>query len=407
MTTSKAPSAEIGSEMTHESGSKAASAVQVSVVLPCLNEEGAVGLVVQEALATLRAAGLTAEVVVVDNGSTDRSAHVAHISGARVIHEKRRGYGRALRSGIADAKGSIVVMADADCTYDMSKLPALIGPVLNDQADIAIGSRLVDANRETMPFLHRYVGTPVLSALIRRAGTYQTSVDSQSGYRCFRKETFTRLRLLSDGMEFASEMLIKGSHHNLRVIEIPTGYRKRIGDSKLNTFADGWRHLRMILLLAPEILLLAPGGAAVAIGLILTVAAFLPARGVEVGSLRWQPIFFAGICLVLGVQSVLVGLVFVWHRTLVTGVKPPRHFQLVRSPMFAHICAIAGASLLGLGCTLDAILFVRWIRGTTDVTSLPTASLAQNAMLVGGALMSFGLIVSWLHWTERQTRRDD
>jgi hypothetical protein len=376
-------------------------------VLPCLNEEDSVGLVVQEALQALRAAHISGEVLVVDNGSDDRSAEVAQEAGARIIHEPRKGYGRALRSGISEAVGSIVVMADADWTYDMTKLSVLIEPVRTGEADITIGSRLQGATRHTMPALHRYVGTPALTALVRASGSNQVP-DSQSGFRCFRKEAVSALGLKADGMEFASEMLIKASRRNLRIVDIPTGYRKRIGTSKLNTLADGWRHLRLILLLAPELLLLAPGAVLFLVGVVLTAADFLPTRGIVIGSLRWQPIFFATIALVLGLQAMLVGLVFVWRRAAAAGSSPGHGLGFVRTPIFPRLCSLVGIALLVGGLGLDGLLFVEWTRGGQgSATALPIASLAQSLLLVGGSLASFGLFVMWLHWDEGQNRSGD
>jgi glycosyltransferase involved in cell wall biosynthesis len=377
----------------------------VTVVLPCLNEEHSVGLVVREALETLEAAGIPGEVLVVDNGSRDRSSEVAREAGARVVREDRPGYGRALRTGISEASGTIIVMADADWTYDLTKLPLLVEPIRRGDADIAIGSRLHGVSKHSMPVLHRYVGTPALSALVRRAGGYTELPDSQSGFRCFRKEAISALNLRSDGMEFASEMLIKSSRHRLRLVDIPTGYRERIGTSKLNTFADGWRHLRLILLLAPELLLLTPGAFLVLAGVALSAAAFLPSRGIQIGSLRWQPIFFAGIALVLGLQAVLVGLVFVWHRATRTGTPIGHGLGFIRTARFPQVCLVLGAALLLSGLGIDALLFGRWIDGGhSGGGDLPLASLAQSLLLVGGSLGSFGLVVLWLHWDERQNR---
>jgi glycosyltransferase involved in cell wall biosynthesis len=377
----------------------------VTVVLPCLNEEDSVGLVVAEALQTLDAAGLTGEVIVVDNGSSDRSAELARAAGARVIREDRPGYGRALRTGIGAANGSIVVMADADWTYDLTKLPLLVEPIRRGFADIVVGSRLQSATRKTMPVLHRYVGTPALTALVRGAGGYTELPDSQSGFRCFRKESIAALKLRSDGMEFASEMLIKGSRQGLRLVDIPTGYRQRIGTSKLNTFADGWRHLRLILLLAPEMLLLAPGALLFLVGVALSAAAFLTSRGIQIGSLRWQPIFFASIALVLGLQALLVGLVFVWRRSAISGAPIGQGLRFIRTSRFPRVCLLLGAALLASGLGIDALLFSRWIDGGTGGSAfLPLASLAQSLLLVGGSLGSFGFIVLWLHWDDRQNK---
>jgi glycosyltransferase involved in cell wall biosynthesis len=379
----------------------------VTVVLPCLDEEDSVGLVVREALEALAAASIPGEVLVVDNGSVDRSAEVALAAGARVIHEPRKGYGRALRSGIAQANGSIVVMADADWTYDMTKLPLLVAPVLQGEADITIGSRLHEATSETMPMLHRYVGTPALTALVRGAGGHPRLPDSQSGFRCFRKQAVSALGLHSDGMEFASEMLIKGSRKSLRILDIPTGYRKRIGTSKLNTFSDGWRHLRLILLLAPELVLLAPGAFLFVVGLVLSTAAFLPSKGIVIGSLRWQPTFFASISLVIGLQAVLVGIVFAWRRAAAGGTPLGHGLGFVRTRIFPRVCSLTGLALLLAGLALDGQLFAQWLQGSSSLTDLPVASLAQSLLLVGGTLASFGLVVMWLRWDEHQNRSED
>ena len=380
----------------------------VTVVLPCLNEQDSVGLVVQEALHAMATASIAGEVLVVDNGSSDRSAEVALAAGAQVIHEPRKGYGRALRSGIAHAAGSIVVMADADWTYDMGKLPMLVGPISRGEADITIGSRLHGATSKTMPILHRYVGTPALTALVRGAGGHARLPDSQSGFRCFRKQALSTLGLKSDGMEFASEMLIKGSRQNLRIVDIPTGYRERIGTSKLNTFGDGWRHLKLILLLAPELLLLAPGALLFLVGVVLTATAFLPSKGIVIGSIRWQPIFFASIALVVGLQAALVGTVFVWRRATTHRAPMGRGLGFVRTSIFPTACSLIGLALLLAGLVIDGALLTKWInRGLSTAMDLPLASLAQSTMLVGGTLGSFGLVVKWLRWDERHNRNDD
>ena len=372
-------------------------------MLPCLKVEDSVGLVVREAVETLEIAGVAGEVLVVDNGSADRSADVASLAGARVIAEKRPGYGRAIRSGISAALGPIVVMADADWTYDMTKLPLLVEPVLRGEADLAIGSRFNGLSGETMPLLHRYVGTPILTELIRRAGGQVSVSDSQSGCRCFRKDAISGLKLSADGMEFASEMLIKGSRHRLRVVDVPTGYRKRIGTSKLNTFGDGWRHLRMIILLAPELFFIAPGLLLFLIGAVLSAAALLDSNGIEVGSLRWQPVFFATIALVLGLQTILVGLVFLWRRAALTGARIAGFLDFIRAASFPPACSIIGAALLLAGLALDAFLLANSVAGRPNLTRQNAiASLAQSLLLVGGSLASFGLIVTWLHWDERQ-----
>jgi glycosyltransferase involved in cell wall biosynthesis len=220
----------------------------VSVVLPCLNEVDAVGRCIDEARQALRMASIDAEILMVDNNSTDDSAEIARLHGARVIFEPSPGYGSATRAGIRAAFGEIVVMADADLTYDLSKIECLIAPIMDNAADLVIGERLSEAPSSTMTFLHRRVGIPALTYLVKRAAHGLVVSDSQSGYRAFRRNEILDLGLTSTGMEFASEMLIRAGREGLRVTEVSTGYRDRVGESKLNTVADGWRHLRQILL---------------------------------------------------------------------------------------------------------------------------------------------------------------
>lgn len=380
---------------------------RVSVVLPCLNEEESVGLVVDEALRTLKAAGIPGEVLVVDNGSSDRSVDVALSAGARVIHEPRRGYGRAVRTGIGKSSGTIIVMADADWTYDMTKLPLLIEPINSGSADLTMGSRLHEATRQTMPLLHKYVGTPALTMFIRTAGGYHNLTDSQSGFRCFRRDTMQALRLQADGMELTSEMLLKSSRRGLRVVEVPTGYRKRVGLSKLNTLQDGLRNLRVLIQQAPEAFFMIPGAALFILGAALSAAALLPTHGVEIGSLRWQPIFFSTIALVLGLQTMLVGLVFVWRQAALTGQKIRHRLAFIRSPSFPARCTIAGAAVLITGLAIDALLLAKWLNGVSTVADLPVAALAQSLLLTGGSLGSFGLVLKWLHWDQKQNRDQD
>jgi glycosyltransferase involved in cell wall biosynthesis len=203
--------AELGSKAGGKRVPLDRSSQTVAVVLPCLNERDAVGLCVRQARDALAAGGLDGEVIVVDNRSTDGSAEVAAAAGARVITEPCRGYGRALRTGFERTDADVVVMADADGTYDLSKLPLLVRPVLDGDADMALATRLDGATRESMPLLHRYLGTPVIAFLTSRACGRKVTGDSQTGYRAFRRDRMLGLGLRSDGMELASEMLIKAA----------------------------------------------------------------------------------------------------------------------------------------------------------------------------------------------------
>lgn len=223
----------------------------ISVVIPCLNEEASVGEVVRAALTGIAGLGLPGEVLVIDNGSDDKSAFVAKTAGAIVIAESRRGYGSATRKGFAAARYDILVMADADQTYDLTKLDDIVAPILANRADFVIGNRMNGIRHGAMPKLHRHIGNPVLSRLLRIMFSCGDVGDSQCGLRAIRKASYEKLSCMTVGMEFATEMIIKATQAGLTICEQPIEYHPRVGRSKLRPLQDGWRHLRFMLLYVP------------------------------------------------------------------------------------------------------------------------------------------------------------
>ncbi len=374
--------------MTSHAGGRSS----VTVVLPCLNEASSVVACIEEARRGLERAGLDGEVLVIDNGSVDGSARLAGDAGARVVREPTPGYGAALRRGIDEAHGSMVVMADADGTYDLSRLGELTAPILNDEADLVLGARLNGTNRRTMPLLHRFVGTPILSLLVRRACGGLEVRDSQSGYRAIDTSKARMLDLKTPGMEFASEMLIRSSQEGMRVREKPMGYRPRVGSSKLNSVRDGWRHLQLIFLLAPHLLLFWPGVTTLALGLTLSILSLLNPVGFDLGSLHWQPIFFGPILIVLGTMAALSGAVLAHHSPL-TRPDVMRHFSAVGEKKFALGCAAIGGLTLATGLAIDLVLFAVWIASeSSPAHALALAGLAQSLVITGATLAAFGLM---------------
>lgn len=355
----------------------------VSVVLPCLNEEAAVGATVGEALRGLARAGVPGEVLVVDNGSTDRSVERAEAAGARVVHEAARGYGAAHLAGLRAARGDVVVMADADRTYDLEGLARLLGP-LADGADLVVGSRLQGAiGRGAMPPLHQYVGTPVLTRALRVLTGTQLS-DSQSGYRAFWRDTALGLNLKASGMEYASEMLLKAGRAGLDVREVPTDYRVRVGESKLSPFSDGWRHLQMLLLLSPHLSLIAPGLLAMVLGLVLCALAVLAPAGIAVASLRWPPVFIGPMFLILGAQAAFLGSIAAYRSSLTPpGLRRRLAFLDRKDAVNRLLGRFLLVALVGIG--LDAALLVFWLIDLSSDSLVGLAGLAQALIVIGGS----------------------
>ncbi len=233
-------------------------AAAVSVLLPCYNEEETIGICIAKALEVLSKNSIAGEVIVVDNGSTDRSAHVAREAGARVVKQDVKGYGAAYLKGFEAARGNILIMGDADNTYDFLEMPKLIDE-LQKGSDLVLGSRFMgEIKKGAMSFSHRYIGNPILTTMLNVFFGSALS-DCHSGFRALRKETAARLNLHTTGMEFASEMIAVALREKLAIREVPITYYPRQGSSKLESFSDAWRHIRFLLLYSPDWLYFFPG----------------------------------------------------------------------------------------------------------------------------------------------------
>ncbi|MAG07318.1 hypothetical protein CMI46_00705 [Candidatus Pacearchaeota archaeon] len=235
--------------------------MDVSVVLPCLNEEKGVGGCIEKIQRVFRRDELNGEIIVVDNRCTDGTVKIVNslnYDNVRIVSEPKRGYGSAYLAGLGAASGKFVIMGDADDTYDFNEIPKFLN-YLGEGYDFVIGNRFGSKmEKNTMPWLHQYVGNPILSGLFRIFFSSKIR-DVHCGMRGLRREAIDKLDLKTIGMEFASEMVIEAIRKNLRIKEFPITYHKRQGESKLNSFSDGWRHLRFMLMYAPDYLFLIPG----------------------------------------------------------------------------------------------------------------------------------------------------
>ena len=289
--------------------------IELTVVMPCLNEAETLAVCVDKALAALAENHIAGEVIVADNGSTDGSQSIAVAHGARVVPVPVRGYGAALNAGIQAAHGKYVLMADADDSYEFAHIPRFLAE-LRDRPDGSAGADLVMGNRfrggigpNAMPLLHRYLGNPVLSFLGRKL--FHTPIgDFHCGIRAFSKEAYARLDLRTTGMEFASEMVVKSSLLCQRIVEVPTTLQKdgRSRPPHLKTWRDGWRHLRFLLMYSPRWLFLYPGLTLMIVGLGV-MAWLLPAeRPFGHVNLGVDTLAYMSAAVLLGFQLVFFGV---------------------------------------------------------------------------------------------------
>ncbi len=279
--------------------------LQLSVVMPCLNESLTLGGCIEQARAAMARLGIEGEVVVADNGSTDGSQAIAEALGARVVPIEQRGYGSALRGGIAGARGRYVVMADSDGSYDFSQLGDFVSK-LDEGYDLVMGNRFLGGIRPgAMPPLHRYLGNPVLSWLGRLFFKCPVG-DTQCGLRGFRKEAIEKLDLQSLGMEFASEMVVKSTLFRLRIAEIPTVLSPdgRDRPPHLRSWRDGWRHLRFLLLYSPRWLFLYPGITVFILGLAIFAWLLPGPRAIGRVTFDIHTLLFGATAILAGFQSI-------------------------------------------------------------------------------------------------------
>jgi glycosyltransferase involved in cell wall biosynthesis len=362
--------------------------------MPCLNEERAIGVCVAKAQASFRAMGIVGEVIVADNGSTDRSVEIAESMGARVVHEPRKGYGAALQRGIREARGEIVVMGDADDSYDWSQIEGFVRKV-QDGYDLVMGNRFRGGIMPgAMPPLHRYLGNPVLSTIARIAFRVPVT-DFHCGMRAFSRAAYQRMQPRTSGMEFATEMVANAAYQRLQVCEIPTTLHqdKRDRAPHLRSFRDGWRHLRFILTYTPDYLYFAPGLSMLAAGLLLL--ALLSSGPIQLGGLHIGIHFVA-----LGAMLALIGLNILNFGLLAKVVLARRYDQmhsrtvrwlLKRYTLEAGL--VAGAVLFAVGVGIDGWILAKWLaagRGSMEETVHLAFVGATSAVLgINVALGSF------------------
>ncbi|HWY42609.1 MAG TPA: glycosyltransferase family 2 protein [Candidatus Sulfotelmatobacter sp.] len=336
------------------------SPLEVSVVIPCLNEANSIGYCVEKALSAFQSAGLRGEVVVADNGSTDGSVELVQKLGARVVHAEQKGYGAALQAGIRGSHGTFIVMGDADDSYDFTEVPRFV-EAWRKGYDVVMGNRFRgEIKPGAMPWHHKYIGNPALSAVLNVL--FHANIgDSHCGMRGFTRAVYDQMDLRSTGMEFASEFVIKATQLDAKITEIPiTLWKDKRGrPPHLRSFRDGWRHLRFMLLYAPNWLFLLPGSFLVAIGLVLVF---------------W---------LLPGPRSI-----------------SPRVVLDIHTMIFGVIFTLLGAQIISIGAFAKVFSYAeRFDRGTVSLKRILKRVTLETGLLLGGGLALIGFAgCVWITW---------
>ena len=353
---------------------------EVSVVIPCLNEADNIEECVRRSRGVLKAAGIHGEVIVADNGSHDGSAELAAAAGAKVVHVPRRGYGSAYLGGFEHARGDYVVMLDADLTYPFDRIPAFVES-LRDGADLVMGDRMDNIQAGAMPWLHRYVGNPVLSGTLNLF--FRTGIrDAHCGMRALRRDVLPCLDLRTTGMEFASEMVIRASKEKLDTRELAIEYHPRGGESKLSSFRDGWRHLRFLLVHSPTHLFVIPGALLAVLGFLVAAVSLaqIPVFGRE-----WQlhSMVAGALFMIVGTQVLALGLCAHAYGTYFMGEKDP-WFDRMRARFGLEHGLLLGGVIILAGLIMAGVILGIWIdRGFGALSEERLAVFAATLLIVG------------------------
>lgn len=370
--------------------------MDVSVVLPCLNEEATVGVCVRKAGEVFERLGIEGETIVVDNGSTDNSAEVAKKFGAKVVFEERRGYGNAYLRGFREASGDVVVMADSDGTYDLYEMPRFL-EALNG-ADLVIGTRFKGEIKDgAMSWLHRYLGNPLLTKVLNVL--FRTSIsDAHCGMRAFRREMLDDIKPKTAGMEYASEMVIKAAKSGFIIKEVPiTYYPRKSGPANLHSFQDGWRHLRFMFIYKHAMLFLMPGSVLFVSGLFLIL---FPSP------MRYHTMILGSLFTILGFQTITLGLYSNVYAAVHGNDQPNRITRFLMHYNSLEYGLILGFITLLLGGGIGFGILLAWIKsGFTALSEIRNAILSSTLAIIGIQMIFASVFISVLLLDRREEDR--
>ncbi len=365
---------------------------EVSVIIPARDEEATIGECITRIRRVFSEQQISGEIIVADS-SEDRTGAIAESLGAKIVRPGKIGYGYAYLAAIPAAKGRYIVMGDADNTYDFLELPKLLAP-LRSGADLVIGSRFRGELHEgSMTPLHQYIGNPVLTWLLNHI--FQTKYsDTHSGFRAIRREALGRLELKTGGMEFASEMLVMASKEHLRIEEVPVSYYPRVTPSKLHSFADGWRHVRFVLLMKPLPFIAVPGFVFTAVGVLL-MAFFYFQGNIESSHLHT---FILGAIMVMGGMQVVFSALLMKTYSVVHGYE--KKAGIIEIFMRYHNLEkflLLGAAVALLGIAAGINIIARWVSENFGILSeISTAIISLVLITTGLQIFLFAVFQSMM-----------
>ncbi len=363
----------------------------VSIIIPCMNEEKTIGVCIQKAFQTFKKEGFEGEIIVSDN-SSDNSRDIAQRMGAIVVTPPNKGYGNAFREGFKHARGKYILLSDADDTYDLKEMARFLKPLIANEVDFVIGTRLKgEIKKNSMPWLHRYIGNPVLTGTLNDLFKINLS-DAHCGMRAITREGYDKLDLKSEGMEYASEMIIEAVRKKLRITEVPITYYPRQTPSKLHSWGDGWRHLRFMMLYNPTPFFSIPGLMIVILGIFLTVT--LSIRGnVETTSLH--SFILGSMLLLIGTQMIATGVYMkiygiVHNRIDKTGITAKLlDYHSLEFGLFL------GMAVFFVGLVLGSGVVIKWINsGYGSLSEVETAVISMTLSALGIQTIFSALIIS-------------
>ena len=367
---------------------------ELSILLPCLNEEGAIGLCLDIIKDVIKKNNIEAEIIVIDNGSTDNSPKIAKEKGANLIYEKTKGYGAAYLKGFEFAQGKYLFLADCDGTYDFNEIPRFLEQ-LRAGYDFVIGNRFNGKiEKNAMPWSHRYIGNPILSGILRLFFNINIR-DAHCGMRAISKNTLKKLGLKTMGMEFASEMVIMAGKNKLKIKELSIDYFKRRGDSKLNSFPDGWRHLRFMLLYSPLYLFFLPGLVLFLIGIGLMIWIYFYSPIIFGLKIHFHPMFLAALLIAVGYQLIQFALFAKTYAIIHLKDRPI--FEKLYKLITIERASIAGILVSLSGMIIYLIICITWVKtGFGGINQTKNSIVALTLAIVGIQTIFFSFMLSIL-----------